>query len=118
MATPEPRPRLDARSFLAALMTLSAAGLFVSGPALHAALGGAWTPHHAWMSVHWVFAILFCIAAGAHVVLNARPLARHLRGALAAGRRVRREVLLATAAVAVPLALALAHAQLAARHGG
>ena len=114
--TKTPRRPFSFRAFWALLLAVTVIGLPGSGVELHLTGDGGWTTaRHAWMAVHWVFALLFVVAAVGHVVLNGRALLRHLRGLGAWVLPFSWEAIAVLAITAVLLLLAVGHTR---PHGG
>jgi hypothetical protein len=101
------------RAFCSVLLAVTALGLPWSGIELHAAGHGGWTrATHAWMAVHWAFAMLFLVAVAGHLAANGRALLRHVRGRAAAMLPPSRETLAALVIVTGLVLLAVGHAAL------
>lgn len=107
----KPARTFKARAFVSLVMVLAGLGLPVTGIVNHA-LGFAplTVERHAWMSAHNALGALFVVCALWHVVLNRRALAGHLKDAVARMPALSRELLLASAVVAVTLLFFVGHA--------
>lgn len=91
-----PRRPWDKRAFTALLMFFSFLWLVPSGFAMHFAnLSGADPFRHLVMSVHNVSSLLFLVSVVIHLVLNWKPMARHLSAKTKEYGRLRKELLLA-----------------------
>jgi hypothetical protein len=96
---------------VALVIAFSGLGLPVTGIANHVyGFDSLTVARHAWMSAHNVLGLLFAVFSIWHVVLNRRPLMRHIQGVAARIPTVSREALLAAALVALCLFLLVGHA--------
>ncbi len=110
--------RFHWRAFVTLYVTLSFLLLAVSGIVLFVAPPGRvanwsrWTlgalDRHGWQSVHTVVALVFVLAGALHLWFNWRTFWFYLRSKLAQGLLAKRELALATAAVAAVAGLTLA----------
>lgn len=110
--------RFHGRAFVTFYVTLSFLVLAVSGIVLYVAPPGRvanwsrWTigslDRHGWQAVHTVFALLFVLAGAFHLWFNWRTFWHLLRSRLGQGLLVKRELVLAAAAVAAVAGLTLA----------
>ena len=113
------RSPFNARAFWSVLAAFTVAGLPWTGIENHLHQSEPLTlERHAWMAAHNVLATLFVVAVAAHVVLNWRPLVRHLRSLPARLVPLSREALTALALAAALLLLSVGHAFLAGDRGG
>src|SRR5512138_2916838 len=105
-----PKP-FNARSFWSVLAAVTVVGLPWSGIENHLHQTDPLTlERHAWMAAHNVLATLFVVAVVAHVVLNWRPLVRHLRSLPSRLLPLSREARTAIALTAALLLLSVGHA--------
>lgn len=110
--TPATRRPFNYRALWSLLLAASLPGLPWSGIALHSAGHGGWTTStHAWMGIHWVFALVFTAGAVGHLVLNGRALLRYMRSPSARTLILSREALVALVVSAGLMLLALGHAR-------
>jgi hypothetical protein len=110
--------RFHGRAFVTFYVTLSFLVLAVSGIVLYVAPPGRvanwsrWTigslDRHGWQAVHTVFALLFVLAGAFHLWFNWRTFWHLLRSRLAEGLLLKRELVLAAAAVVAVAGLTLA----------
>jgi hypothetical protein len=100
------------RAFWSLLAALSLAGLPWTGLENHLhqfePLTGA---RHGWMAAHDSLALIFMVAAGAHVVLNGRALVRYARNLASRAPALSREALVALVLIAGLVFLAVGHTQ-------
>ncbi len=100
---------LNKRAFVSLTLFISGAFLPVSGLINHQLAFGPMTPErHFWMSVHNVAAILFTLAAIAHIVMNWRVLGHYARKVQ--GVVVSKEAAMAALTVFGTVALIASHA--------
>jgi hypothetical protein len=105
------RKPFNQRAFVALVAAGSGVGLPFTGFANHLLQMEPMTlGRHAWMAAHNGLGVTFATFAVWHVILNRRAFLQHVRGAAARWRSVNREVLWATALVAIVLFAAVGHA--------
>jgi hypothetical protein len=106
-----PARRFDKRAFIVGMLAITGLGLPVTGVANHlyqsARLDLA---RHSWMAAHNALGLLFVVFTLWHASLHWRPLVRYVKGSIASGQAVSRELLLASALAASVLTMFIGHA--------
>ncbi len=111
--TADRHERFSYRAFWSLLLTVTALSLPWSGVVLHTAgHEGSTGATHAWMAVHWAFALQFTVAVAGHIVVNRRALLRYFQGLSARVLPLSREAITALAVAAGLMLLALGHTRL------
>ncbi len=101
----------NVRAFVAWTVTVSGAGLPVTGYANHLFQFSAMNfERRAWMTAHNTLALVFGVFAVWHVVLNRRVLVKYARGFSRRIPGISREAVLAVAAVILFVSLCVGHA--------
>jgi hypothetical protein len=117
--TESPRKPFDARAFWSVLAAVTVVGLPWTGIENHLHQFEPPTlERHTWMAAHNMLATIFIVAVAAHVVLNRRPLLRHLRSLPSRLVPLSREALAALALTGALLLVSVGHARLAGDRGG
>ena len=111
MSTKQQGRSFNLRAFSALVIGLSGLGLPPTGLVSHLyGLAPLSVTRHAWMSAHNALGVLFVVFAAVHVVLNRRALLAHARATASQLRSTSRELVLASAVIAVTLLLFVGHA--------
>jgi hypothetical protein len=114
----EMRKPFNYRAFWSLLAALSVAGLPWTGLQNHLhQLEPLNAERHGWMAAHNSLALIFMVAAIAHVVLNGRALVRYARNLASRRPAVSREAVVALVLTAGLVLVAVGHTRLSARSG-
>ncbi len=101
----------DSRAFVAIMISLSGLSLPITGYVCHLyGFHPLSLSRHAWMSAHNAFGFLFAAFVLWHVALNRKARLNHVKSSTLKIPKLRRELLVATLAVALTLLLAVGHA--------